>query len=49
MAKPLLVLVTGPAAGAGLSIANRGRCGAGGASAHFTSAYTAIGLVPDCG
>lgn len=49
MAKPLLMLVNGPAAGAGLSIAIAGDVVLAGPSAHFTSAYTAIGLVPDCG
>ena len=49
MAKPLLVLVNGPAAGAGLSLALMGDIVFASGSAHFTSAYTAIGLVPDCG
>lgn len=49
MAKPLLVLVNGPAAGAGLSMALAGDIVLAARSAHFTSAYTAIGLVPDCG
>lgn len=49
MAKPLLVLVNGPAAGAGLSIALAGDVVLADRSAHFTSAYTAIGLVPDSG
>jgi 2-(1,2-epoxy-1,2-dihydrophenyl)acetyl-CoA isomerase len=49
MAKPLLVLVNGPAAGAGLSIAIAGDLVLATPSAHFTAAYTAIGLVPDCG
>jgi 2-(1,2-epoxy-1,2-dihydrophenyl)acetyl-CoA isomerase len=49
MAKPLLVLVNGAAAGAGLSIALAGDIVLATPSAHFTSAYTAIGLVPDCG
>jgi 2-(1,2-epoxy-1,2-dihydrophenyl)acetyl-CoA isomerase len=49
MEKPLLVLVNGPAAGAGLSLALMGDVVLAGPSAHFTSAYTAIGLVPDCG
>jgi 2-(1,2-epoxy-1,2-dihydrophenyl)acetyl-CoA isomerase len=49
MAKPLLVLVNGPAAGAGLSIAIAGDVVLAVPDAHFTSAYTAIGLVPDCG
>ncbi len=49
MPKPLLVLVNGPAAGAGLSLALAGDVVLATPSAHFTSAYTAIGLVPDCG
>jgi 2-(1,2-epoxy-1,2-dihydrophenyl)acetyl-CoA isomerase len=49
MAKPLLILVNGPAAGAGLSIALAGDVVLATSSVHFTSAYTAIGLVPDCG
>ncbi len=49
MSKPLLVLVNGPAAGAGLSIAIAGDVVLAAPSAHFTSAYTGIGLVPDCG
>ncbi|MBO1361689.1 enoyl-CoA hydratase/isomerase family protein [Acetobacter sacchari] len=49
MGKPLLTLVNGPAAGAGLSMAIAGDIVLAVSSAHFTSAYTAIGLVPDCG
>lgn len=49
MAKPLLVLVNGPAAGAGLSLALAGDVVLAARPAHFTAAYTAIGLVPDCG
>lgn len=49
MPKPLLMLVNGPAAGAGLSIALSGDVVLAARSAHFTSAYTGIGLVPDCG
>lgn len=49
MAKPLVVLVNGPAAGAGLSLAIAGDVVLADPGAHFTSAYTAIGLVPDCG
>lgn len=49
MAKPLLVLVNGPAAGAGLSLALIGDVVLADRAAHFTAAYTAIGLVPDCG
>lgn len=49
MNKPLLVLVNGPAAGAGLSLAIAGDIVLAAREAHFTSAYTAIGMVPDCG
>jgi 2-(1,2-epoxy-1,2-dihydrophenyl)acetyl-CoA isomerase len=49
MAKPLLVLVNGPAAGAGLGLAVLGDVVLAAASAHFTAAYTAIGLTPDGG
>lgn len=49
MSKPLLVLVNGPAAGAGLSLALLGDIVIAAASAHFTAAYTAIGLTPDGG
>jgi len=49
MDKPLLVLVNGPTAGAGLSLALAGDLVLAVRTAHFTSAYTGIGLVPDCG
>ncbi|MFA7594886.1 MAG: enoyl-CoA hydratase/isomerase family protein [Novosphingobium sp.] len=49
MRKPLLVLVNGPAAGAGLSLAIAGDVVIAGESAHFTAAYGAIGLSPDGG
>lgn len=49
MAKPLLVLVNGPAAGAGLSLAISGDVVIAARSAHFTAAYGAIGLTPDGG
>jgi 2-(1,2-epoxy-1,2-dihydrophenyl)acetyl-CoA isomerase len=49
MAKPLLVLVNGPAAGAGLSLAIGGDVVLCGRSAHFTAAYGALGLTPDGG
>lgn len=49
MAKPLLVLVNGPAAGAGLSLAISGDVVLATRSAHFTAAYGAIGLTPDGG
>lgn len=49
MAKPLLTLVNGPAAGAGLSLALAGDIVIAARAAHFTAAYTAIGLTPDGG
>jgi 2-(1,2-epoxy-1,2-dihydrophenyl)acetyl-CoA isomerase len=49
MAKPLLVLVNGPAAGAGLSLAIAGDVVLCGRSAHFTAAYATLGLTPDGG
>ena len=45
--KPILTLVNGPAAGAGLGLALLGDVVFAARSAHFTSAYTAIGLTPD--
>lgn len=47
--KPLLTLVNGPAAGAGMGLAMAGDLVIAARSVHFTSAYTAIGLTPDCG
>jgi 2-(1,2-epoxy-1,2-dihydrophenyl)acetyl-CoA isomerase len=49
MAKPLLVLVNGPAAGAGMSLALGGDIVLAARSAHFTPAYGAVGLTPDGG
>jgi 2-(1,2-epoxy-1,2-dihydrophenyl)acetyl-CoA isomerase len=49
MRKPLLVLVNGPAAGAGLSLAILGDVVLAARSAHFTAAYGALGLTPDGG
>lgn len=49
MPKPLLVLVNGPAAGAGMSMALCGDVVLAARSAHFTAAYGAIGLTPDGG
>ncbi len=49
MEKPLLTLVNGPAAGAGLSLAIAGDVVLGARSAHYTAAYGAIGLTPDGG
>jgi 2-(1,2-epoxy-1,2-dihydrophenyl)acetyl-CoA isomerase len=49
MRKPLLTLVNGPAAGAGLSLCLLGDVVLAAHSAHFTCAYTGIGLTPDGG
>ena len=49
MPKPLITLVNGPAAGAGLGLALLGDIVLAASSAHFTSAYTAIGVSPDAG
>lgn len=49
MSKPLVVGVNGPAAGAGFGLAMLGDVVVADALAHFTSAYTAIGLSPDAG
>ncbi len=49
MAKPLVCVVNGPAAGAGLSLAAAGDIVLASSEAHFTAAYTAIGLTPDGG
>lgn len=49
MAKPLVVLVNGPAAGAGMSLALLGDVVLAARSAHFTAAYGMVGLTPDGG
>jgi 2-(1,2-epoxy-1,2-dihydrophenyl)acetyl-CoA isomerase len=49
MGKPLICAVNGPAAGAGLSLAVLGDMVLAARSAHFTVAYTGIGLTPDGG
>jgi 2-(1,2-epoxy-1,2-dihydrophenyl)acetyl-CoA isomerase len=49
MPKPLLVLVNGPAAGAGFSLAMLGDVVLSSRSAHYTAAYGAIGLTADGG
>lgn len=49
MAKPLVVLVNGPAAGAGFSLAIAGDIVLAARSAHFTAAYGILGLTPDGG
>lgn len=47
--KPLVTLVNGPAAGAGLSLAILGDIVLSARSAHYTPAYSAIGLTADGG
>jgi len=49
MDKPLVIAVNGPAAGAGLSLAIFGDIVIAAESAHFTAAYSAVGLTPDGG
>ncbi|HMN43673.1 MAG TPA: enoyl-CoA hydratase-related protein [Povalibacter sp.] len=49
MGKPLVTAVNGPAAGAGYSLAVLGDIALAARSAHFTLAYTALGLTPDGG
>lgn len=49
LSKPLLVLVNGSAAGAGFGLALLGDIVICSKRAHFTSAYTRIGLTPDGG
>lgn len=49
MDKPLVAAVNGPAAGAGLSLAAAADIVIASEAAHFTAAYTAIGLTPDGG
>jgi 2-(1,2-epoxy-1,2-dihydrophenyl)acetyl-CoA isomerase len=49
MGKPLVTAVNGPAAGAGLSLAVLGDIALATRSAHFSMAYTAIGVTPDGG
>lgn len=49
MPKPLLVLVNGPAAGAGMGLCLSGDIVLAARSTHFTPAYGAIGLSPDAG
>lgn len=49
MPKPLVTAINGPAAGAGMSLAILGDIVLATKSAHFTAAYTAVGLTPDGG
>ncbi len=49
MPKPLVTAINGPAAGAGLGLAALGDIVIAGRSAHFSAAYSAIGVTPDAG
>ncbi|GGM64341.1 hypothetical protein GCM10007977_077290 [Dactylosporangium sucinum] len=49
LAKPVVVSVHGPAAGAGLSLLLLSDIVLAAPSASFTTAYTSVGLTPDCG
>lgn len=49
MDKPLITVVNGPAAGAGVGLAALGDIVLAARSVHFTLAYTGIGLSPDGG
>ena len=49
MAKPVVAAVQGPAAGAGIGLATVGDIVLADPAAHFTLAYSRIGLSPDGG
>lgn len=49
MDKPLVTAINGPVAGGGLGLALLGDVALAARSAHFTMAYTALGLTPDGG
>ena len=49
MAKPLVTVINGPAAGAGVGLAALGDIAIATRSAHFTLAYSRLGLTPDAG
>jgi 2-(1,2-epoxy-1,2-dihydrophenyl)acetyl-CoA isomerase len=49
MDKPLITAVNGPAAGAGIGLAVIGDIVLAAPEAHFTMAYTALGMSPDGG
>jgi 2-(1,2-epoxy-1,2-dihydrophenyl)acetyl-CoA isomerase len=49
MGKPMVTIINGPAAGAGFNLSLLGDIAIAAASAHFTTAYTGIGLTPDGG
>jgi 2-(1,2-epoxy-1,2-dihydrophenyl)acetyl-CoA isomerase len=49
MNKPVLTVINGPVAGGGIGLALIGDIAIAGRSAHFTLAYSALGLSPDGG
>jgi 2-(1,2-epoxy-1,2-dihydrophenyl)acetyl-CoA isomerase len=49
MAKPVITAIHGPAAGAGMALAAVGDIALATPNAHFTMAYSRIGLSPDAG
>lgn len=49
MDKPMVTIINGPAAGAGFNLSLMGDIAIAAQSAHFTTAYTGIGLTPDGG
>ena len=49
MNKPVVIAINGPAAGAGIGLATVGDLVLASSAAHFTMAYTAVGLTPDGG
>lgn len=49
MDKPVVTAIQGPAAGAGIGLAALGDVALAGSDAHFTMAYSRIGLTPDGG
>ncbi len=49
MSKPVVTAINGPVAGAGMGLALLGDIALADARAHFTLAYTGIGLTPDGG
>jgi 2-(1,2-epoxy-1,2-dihydrophenyl)acetyl-CoA isomerase len=49
MDKPIVTAINGPVAGAGVGLALMGDIALADPSAHFTLAYTAIGMTPDGG
>jgi 2-(1,2-epoxy-1,2-dihydrophenyl)acetyl-CoA isomerase len=49
MGKPMVTIINGPAAGAGFNLSLLGDIAIAAQSAHFTTAYTGIGLTPDGG